>query len=461
MADGRLLMATEYDELPYDSQSIPHTAPEQLAVVSLLHGGPVPPVRGARVLEIGCGDGANLLALAAHRPDSKFVGVDTSEVHIRSARASAKRLEIRNVRWIAGDAATADLGGPFDVVLLHGVLSWVDDASRRGLLARCRKELADGGLVYAGYNTHPGWKVRGLVREVLRRFAAPGPIRDRVARARELASFVRERIGSVDHPFAALMVREFGRVIDGGESYVAHEYLAAHNEAFWLRDFAALAGEHGLHYVAEAGFHSPEVRVPLSVREPVVERGLAGLEREELVDVLWYRQHRTSILAAAPPGAPGPMDGLTAAAGLRRNGRTVTGVGGFSLEVPAADADALERLAERWPAGIPFASLGLSPSLALDLYAAGQLDLRLREPAAWTPVGPKPRALPITRFEAKRHPVITTPGHIRLPLDELDRKIVDRLDGTRTPARIAKDLACDRDRVTRLAALLGAWGLLA
>lgn len=495
---------TEYDELPYDSQPIPATAPEQLAVVSLLSGGPVPAVTGARVLEVGCGGGANLLPQAFHRPDMRFVGIDTSRVHIRSARAAALELGLQNVRWIVGDAREVKLDGPFDYVVAHGVLSWVDGQARDGLLARCREQLAACGLLYVSYNAHPGWKVRGLVREVLRRNESSRARRQRVADARQLASFLSGRITSVNHPYASLLERELRRVIQGGESYVAHEYLAEHNEAFWLRDFVALAERHGLRYVAEAGFNEPDSRVPSAIRDPVLRLGLPPLAREELIDVLYYRQHRTSLFcredAARVEPTSAAVERLVVASGLRPRESPVSpdagipavfvGVSGFEIELlePAAKA-ALVHLANRWPAGTAFPSLvgetedpGARErlrSLFLDLFAQGQADLRLREPRTLVTPGGQPRAPAISRFEAARQPILTTPGHTRLPLEDIDRKIVARFDGSRACSEIADECApgltiaevpgatSDVDlrgalerRVELLAATLGAWGLL-
>ena len=70
--------ANPYDELPYKSFSIEWSAPERLALASLLHGGPRPPLEKYRVLELGCGNGANLLALAYYRRHAAFVGVDAA-----------------------------------------------------------------------------------------------------------------------------------------------------------------------------------------------------------------------------------------------------------------------------------------------------------------------------------------------------------------------------------------------
>ena len=64
-----------YDELPYKSKPIEWTVPERLALTSLLHGEPrmaVRKYRAYRALELGCGDGTNLLPLADYRKNASF-----------------------------------------------------------------------------------------------------------------------------------------------------------------------------------------------------------------------------------------------------------------------------------------------------------------------------------------------------------------------------------------------------
>jgi methylase of polypeptide subunit release factors len=68
-----------YDDVPYEGRAIPASAPAALLMTARMHGGPRPPLERARILELGCGDGANLLPLAFHHPDWILTGIDSSE----------------------------------------------------------------------------------------------------------------------------------------------------------------------------------------------------------------------------------------------------------------------------------------------------------------------------------------------------------------------------------------------
>ena len=160
-----------FDELPYLAYPIEQTAPEHLALASLIHGGPRLPPTGYRVLELGCANGANLLPLAWYRRHGDFTGIDASARQIALANESKDRLGLTNLHFINADFRSAPemLEGPFDIIMAHGVFSWVPDDARDAMLELSAALLSPSGLLYLNYNAQPGWKVRGLVRDFLMR----------------------------------------------------------------------------------------------------------------------------------------------------------------------------------------------------------------------------------------------------------------------------------------------------
>lgn len=71
----------------------------------------------ARVLDLGTGSGAILLALLSERADARGVGVDKSEAALAVARANAAALGFENrVQWRHGDWGEG-LQGPFDLIV--------------------------------------------------------------------------------------------------------------------------------------------------------------------------------------------------------------------------------------------------------------------------------------------------------------------------------------------------------
>ncbi len=454
---------TVYDELPYDCAPIPLTAPPHLGLISALAGGPRPPVDRYSMLEIGCGDGANLLPLAFHNPQSTFVGVDASKVQIDMAVEGQKALGLTNVRFIAEDVRRLDgvVTGVFDYVASHGVYSWVPKDARDAIWKAFSRHLAEGGLGYLSYNTHPGWKMRGLVRDVLLRAAKGGSdLRDRARRARARAADLKGAIGEAiaKHPYPALLAGELDIVLRASVPYLVHEYLSEENEPIYFADFVDLARSHGLDYVGEA----------LNRREEA-----EGVEDQQMGDVLGNRQFRASVLRRKGSSA-GPRPGLAIVSELYAAsalavpnappkldpGEAETYKGTDDAEVnitsPLSKA-AIRVLSARSPAGVAFPDLvALSSGLLRDhgvtapptqadaerlrrdlmlLFRAGQGELRIvpgplgrAAPAE----GPLPAATALARFEAERRGLLTSPLHTTITTSDVERLIVSALDGKRS-----------------------------
>jgi trans-aconitate methyltransferase len=294
--------ATIFDEYPYPGLPIPATYPPQLALSSRIHGGPYPPSERFRLLELGCGDGGNLLPLAFYHPDCEFVGFDYAPTALKAARATAQTCRLTNVRFVRGSFTdeTVGLGVGYDFVLAHGVFSWISDRERSRVLDIARSSLGPAGLACISYNVQPAWALRGQVRDLLTKAVANvSKPALRVERAKRIARELRDRLNESDHPYQVLMAREFERVASSQDYYVYHEFLCEHNRAYRIDDFAALAAERGLRYLCDASFNKPEGRVPQPLAETLSHCGFDGLDLEQFADALGYRLFRTSVLCRA------------------------------------------------------------------------------------------------------------------------------------------------------------------
>jgi ubiquinone/menaquinone biosynthesis C-methylase UbiE len=101
----------------------------------------VPP-RGARVLEVGCGEGANLWHLRRERPDGWMVGIDLSP-----AKVGFMRQTLPGVEGVAADALHLPFrDGEFDAVLLRDLLHHVN-WNRDGVVAESLRVLRTPGTL--------------------------------------------------------------------------------------------------------------------------------------------------------------------------------------------------------------------------------------------------------------------------------------------------------------------------
>ena len=131
------------------------------------------PGRGARVCEIGCGTGRNLVALARRYPDAHIFGIDASNEMLKTAHATIARAglagSIRIARCLADEldpAATFGLDAPFDAVLFSYTLSMIPDWRRA--VDRAAGVLKPAGLLavvdFSEQRGLPGWFRKALRR---------------------------------------------------------------------------------------------------------------------------------------------------------------------------------------------------------------------------------------------------------------------------------------------------------
>ena len=123
--------ATAYDVIAYPSHPCPQTHPDNLATLATLFGMRPAPVENCRVLELGCGEGGNLLPMAFALRQSMFVGIDLAASAIGKAREETRALALTNVDFHCADLMEwTPPDGPFDYVIAHGFFSWVPDSVR-------------------------------------------------------------------------------------------------------------------------------------------------------------------------------------------------------------------------------------------------------------------------------------------------------------------------------------------
>src|SRR5262249_14948140 len=104
-----------------------------------------------------------------------------------------------------------------------------------------------------------------------------------------------------ENEFAALLKKEAERLLDrGADAFLFHDDLAESNRPFYFHEFAALAGQHGLQFLAEADFFDMQESMHPA---PVVAalKQFAGniILKEQYLDFLKCRRFRQTLLCHA------------------------------------------------------------------------------------------------------------------------------------------------------------------
>lgn len=445
-----------YDQVLYRSAPMAQTHPDRLATLAILFGMKPAPVDRCRVLELGCGDGANLIPMALTLPGSRFAGVDLARMPIETAAALAGELGLRNCAFHRLDLMelTREFG-QFDYIIAHGVYSWVPAPVRDKLLAVCGSLLAANGVAYVSYNTYPGCHLRNITRDMM--IYQTRDIAEPERKLSQASALIRFLAGAV--PGSTALWEEL-HVVESREPWVIfHDDLAEMNQPVYFHEFIEHARAHGLEFLAEAQFSAmQEAAFPAEVVETVHELARGDrIRTQQYVDFLKCRRFRQTLLCHRETRLEDPPDaqrvrGLWAASAAKpvseEEFRTADGAS-IRTNLPVAKA-AILYLGRAWPRAVPFDELAnevgpsgseMLPDLLLRTYASGLVELHATPSPFRVDVSERPRAFALARVQARSDAEVTTLRHSLVEIqDRLARELICHLDGTRDRAALLRDL---------------------
>jgi SAM-dependent methyltransferase len=431
-----------YDRLPYTDHAFAETHPDRLAVVARLSGWEPPELGGARILELGCGRGGNLLPMATSLPGASLLGIDRSGRQLDEAARIAREAGVGNVRFERADVESYPSGSDrFDYVVCHGVCSWVPAQTRRALLALVGRSLAPGGIAYVSFNVLPGWYEKLAARDWLRMFPADD--------ARASLAWLREAVSPELADYRRRLDTVASRIGEAGPAYATHEYLAEEQHPQHVTSFLAEARDAGLEYLGDAiPSHAAIELLPESVAQRAESLEVAQVQ--QLVDFVRATAFRRTLLVRSEDaGARGwrwplrlqsrAVGGLRVASRLVPHAPTGTsaaserfdGPNGSVLVSDPKTRRALRRLAEVAPRPLPFAQVASDELFDLWLSTGG-IDFHAHEPSLGDGLSARPEACPVARWHAVHGGTITNRWHQEVVLaDPLLRRVLSMLDGTR------------------------------
>lgn len=466
------------ERIPYPGGSWEHSHPDRIAANARMHGLQPAPIERCRVLELGCGAGGNLVAMAYGLPHARFTGIELAARPVELGRGLVAALGLSNVELQQCDLleVPGDLG-EFDYVIAHGVYSWVPAPVREALMAVFARHLAPQGIAYLNFNALPGGHLRRLVRDMMRfRLAV---FDDPEAHGEDAVRFVRlvaaaQPDGS---PYRRILEEELRRIEHNPASVLFHDDLVPHHQAFHFRRVVEHAARHGLQYLCEA--RPADVhpgRYPAEVQSAMHRFGGGRIAREQCFDFLVCQMYRCSLFCrqglvlAAPPDLDG-MRGLRAASPLGSAPAPAGPSGGgtspdrepdpaaLRIGDPAAEA-VLQVLAEHWPASVEIEPLlravrkrvaragrprrlersELAAFLATG-HALGLVDLHTWEPPMAAAASNRPVASAVARIEIEGGARVTSLRHRQVEIDDpVAAAVLARLDGTRDLAAMHEEL---------------------
>lgn len=240
-----------YDEVPYPEMAFQRTHPNFISGIASLFGLTPPDPRKARVLELGCASGCNLLPMAVTLPEAEFLGIDLSIKQIQAAEDLRKLSEIENASFRQLDILEIDDSiGQFDYIIAHGLYSWVPEIVQDKILALVKSHLSPNGVAYISYNVNPGWYFRGGLRDMMLYHVAgfSDPLK-KIQQARALLNFLATQ-GKAG-PYADMLKLEAELLRKEPDGYLYHEYLERENHPVHFHQFIDRVRTKNLAYLGE------------------------------------------------------------------------------------------------------------------------------------------------------------------------------------------------------------------
>ena len=471
-----------YDSLPYPSKFFLQTHPDRLAAAGILYGMYAADPQVCRVLELGCGNGSNLIAQAFLSPRSTFVGVDLAQTHIDFANSSAQELGLENVEFRQMDVMdmTADEFGQFDYITAHGLFAWIPEPVREKVLSIFQEMLTTTGIGYISYNAYPGAYAREMMRSMMR-FHTDGidephqKVNTAIGLIGVLANNATER-----EIHRRILEFELKRHRDHFAADIFHDDLGEIYQPFYFHEFALLLDEHDLQFLSEAEIHASSTQGLGQDAVELLNSISDRVRREQYLDFFRGRVFRQTLFCRkgieldSEPSVD-LLDKLFLSSTLRpvehiddiasnkiEKFRSTKGQQ-MQIDHPLTKA-ALTHLGEIWGASI--ATTELLQAAKEKLVAAGSLDenweqqfettraillqvalgsdmieLHSYSPEASTKPSYKPKVNRLARWQLRDANNVITLLHKDLKLsDQTSRRLLELMDGSRSQVELEREL---------------------
>jgi SAM-dependent methyltransferase/methyltransferase-like protein len=463
------MAAEDFEHLPYPSLPQAYTQPSHLAALAHLHGLTAPAAETARVLELGCASGGNIIALAARFPGARFLGVDLAARHIADGQRRIRALGLSNIELRQGDVSRITFGSEqFDYIICHGLYSWVPPDVQDAILKLISTRLAPNGIAAVSYNVLPGWHLRRVVRDLFLQYAGTsGPPAERVARGRHaLQSLIQSSNGQ--QLYGQMLLQEAKRLTRQPAAYILGEFLSEHNHPCLFSEFSGRASQHHLAFLCEGDLGASANEnlnsdVGSSLQDLITAQGGGEIASQQAIDFASGRPFRRSVLVHANSTFDAPkvdrmcdlhVIGQLCHDAKNSNAYETAFRDGFAhgVVVQAGSVSAaVQGIADAYPSSIAVNNLlpGRSTpedqqitTTLLNLVSTGQLRLLTLAVRVGHAEAGKPAVLPLNRLEAADgQPWITSLVHEAVPVDQGVALVVQHLDGKCDRAALADRVA--------------------
>jgi precorrin-6B methylase 2 len=352
-------------------------SPQHLRAVAQMYGMDTPVLETARVLTLGCNTGANLIPFCTAWPGASAIGIDIDMQSIAQGQRLIERSGVTNLQLycVQLDELLSVSPGEQDYIVLQGMFTLLDNATREAVLAWCRQNLSVNGLIALQWPCYPGARNEENLRDaMLLHSSLATSEEEKIRSARAAATWLKLGMEENNPQHASLhpLLQDMDKQSD---AFVALKYLSGLNEASYLIDFDALIERNGLAYLGDAepwkeipSFYGSSVAQLHQVICPHANKVLHqqyldfAVNRQQRFSLLVGEQHKASIL---PLPDKQRLKKLNWAGNFQRlfnqqkepQNSVITPTGAVLSTEHALTLRVLDTLGEAWPMSLSFAQL--------------------------------------------------------------------------------------------------------
>ena len=184
-----------------------------------------------------------------------------------------------------------------DVVVLHGVFSWVSPENRAAIVQIIDRTLKPGGIAYVSYNCLPGWSALAPLQRFVAEHAArgSGDPRKRIMEAFRAALAMVEGKAAAFSAIPSVKV-QIEAALANDPAYLVHEYLNARSEPLYHAQAAAELSGARLDFAASASIADDLINLaaPAALQE-TIRQAADPVWRETLLDYATDKPFRRDV----------------------------------------------------------------------------------------------------------------------------------------------------------------------
>lgn len=252
--------------------------------------------------ELGFGQGMSINIHAAAQPGVTWWGNDFNPAQAAFAQelatAAGSGAQLSDGSF-AEFCAREDLP-EFELIVLHGIWSWVSDENRHIIIDFIRRKLAVGGVVYVSYNAMPGWAAPAPIRHLIKTHGElmTASAAGLVPRFDAALNFVEQMI-EADPAYMRgnpLSVERFKSLKTQNREYLVHEYMNTDWQPMYFTEFAKWMEPTKTNFIGAAHFIEQQEVVNMTPAQIAFLAAIPDLHmRETARDYMVHQQFRRDL----------------------------------------------------------------------------------------------------------------------------------------------------------------------